>query len=136
MNIESTLKQRWLSVLIVNVINVVSTWYQVEKLKLNWYMLIGVVLALKWGFLFYINIWLSWFHQHFKLSLKLLLVSTQSQRYFIVEFNGDSMLISSRPTSWSYFNIYQCWNNVECFLGCFFSVLSENIGKPLFFSCS
>ena len=136
MNIESTLKQRWLSVLIVNVINVgfnvISGW----KIKVELIYVIGVVLALKWGFLFYINIWLSWFHQHFKLSLKLLLVSTQSQRYFIVEFNGDSMLISSRPTSWSYFNIYQCWNNVECFLGCFFSVLSENIGKPLFFSCS
>ena len=48
--------------------------------------------------------------------------STLFQRWILSinqrwQIDVESTRISRWPTSWRYFNIYQCWINVECLLG-------------------
>ena len=73
-------------------VNVVSTLISGSKWKLSRRIFIDVASTLKWGCLFYVYIWLSWFHQHGNLSWKLLLVSSQIQRWI----NVDNMTLIQR----------------------------------------
>lgn len=59
-------------------------WRNIDCQSWTNVIFIDAVSTLKWGCLFYINIWL--FHQYCKLSTKMLLVSTQIQLWFSVDF--------------------------------------------------
>ena len=54
-----------------------------------------------------------WWKPKFNVVSKL--ASTFNQRW---QYDVSSTLISRRPMSRLYFNIHQCWNNVEYLLGC------------------
>ena len=54
-----------------------------------------------------------WCQPKFNVNSRLTL--TLNQRW---QYNVDTKLISHRPISRRYFDIYQRWNNVECLLGC------------------
>ena len=136
----STSNQRWSSTFI----NVVSTYILVENE--SWADVCFSISLQSWNKVFFSTLICgyhiftsivicqqSWFWCQLKFVVVSTLTSALNQRW---QYGVDLTLISHRPTSRRYFNIYQRWNNVVCLLGKFCFKDTEKIKSNTYNSLS